>query len=122
TTSVSAGVGALTSAFSFDGDRDKIVVSDFEFPTIGQIAHAQELRGARVEHVPAEADGTIPLERFEAAIDERTALVAVTHICFRNGARLDVEGIGRIAHAGGAPVLVDAYQTIGSLPIDVRAL
>jgi selenocysteine lyase/cysteine desulfurase len=122
TTSVSAGVGALTSAFSFDGDRDKIVVSDFEFPTIGQIAHAQERRGARVEHVPAEADGTIPLERFEAAIDERTALVAVTHVCFRNGARLDVEPIAALAHERGALLLLDAYQSVGSLPIDVRGL
>ena len=76
----------------------------------------------RVVHVPAEADGTIPLERFEAAIDERTALVAVTHVCFRNGGRLDVEGVGRHRARAGAPVLVDAYQTIGSLPIDVRAL
>ncbi|MDX6437014.1 MAG: hypothetical protein QOK34_1848 [Gaiellaceae bacterium] len=46
----------------------------------------------------------------------------MTHVCFRNGGRLDVEGIGRIAHAHGSPVLVDAYQTIGSLPIDVREL
>ena len=68
------------------------------------------------------ADGTIPLERFDAAIDERTALVAVTHVCFRNGGRLDVEGIARIAHEAGAPVLLDAYQAIGSLPLDVREL
>jgi selenocysteine lyase/cysteine desulfurase len=122
TTSVSAGVSALLSGLRFGEGRDTIVVSDFEFPTIGQISHAQERRGVRVVHVPAEADGTIPLERFEAAIDERTALVAVTHICFRNGGRLDVEGVGRIAHEHGAPVLVDAYQTLGSLPIDVRAL
>jgi selenocysteine lyase/cysteine desulfurase len=119
---VSAGVSALVSGLRFGDGRDTIVVSDFEFPTIGQISHAQERRGVRVVHVPAEPDGTIPLERFEAAIDERTALVAVTHVCFRNGGRLDVEGVGRIAHAAGAPVLVDAYQTIGSLPIDVRAL
>jgi selenocysteine lyase/cysteine desulfurase len=122
TTSVSAGVDALASAFSFDGDRDKIVVSDFEFPTIGQIAHAQERRGARVEHVPAEPDGTIPLERFEAAIDERTALVAVTHVCFRNGAKLDIEPIAALAHERGALLLLDAYQSVGSLPVDVRAL
>ena len=83
--------------------RDKVVVSDFEFPTIGQIWHAQERRGVRVVHVPAEADGTIPLERFEAAIDEQTALVAVTHVCFRNGSRLDVEAIARLAHERGAP-------------------
>jgi len=122
TTSVSAGVSALASGLRFDGGRDKVVVSDFEFPTIGQIWHAQERRGLRVEHVPAEADGTIPLERFEAAIDERTALVAVTHVCFRNGSRLDVEAVARLAHERGALVLVDAYQTVGSLPVDVGAL
>jgi selenocysteine lyase/cysteine desulfurase len=122
TTSVSAGVSALASGIGFDGGRDKVVVSDFEFPTIGQIWHAQERRGVRVVHVPAEADGTMPLERFAEAIDERTALVATTHVCFRNGGRLDVEGIARLAHERGALVLVDAYQTVGSLPIDVRAL
>ena len=122
TTSVSAGVSALLSGLDFSSGRDTIVVSDFEFPTIGQISHAQERRGVRVVHVPSEGDGTIPLERFEDAVDERTALVAVTHVCFRNGGRLDVEGIAGIAHERGVPVLVDAYQTIGSLPIDVRAL
>ncbi len=122
TTSVSAGVSALASGLRFDQGRDTVVVSDFEFPTIGQLWHAQERRGIRVVHVPAEADGTIPLERFADAIDERTALVATTHVCFRNGGRLDVEGIARIAHERGALVLVDAYQTVGSLPIDVRAL
>jgi selenocysteine lyase/cysteine desulfurase len=122
TTSVSAGVSALASGLRFGEGRDKVVVSDFEFPTIGQIWHAQERRGVRVEHVPAEADGTIPLERFEAAIDEQTALVAVTHICFRNGSKLDVEAVARLAHERGALVLVDAYQAVGSLPVDVRAL
>ena len=122
TTSVSAGVSALASGLRFGEGRDKVVVSDFEFPTIGQIWHAQERRGVRVEHVPAQADGTIPLERFEARIDEQTALVAVTNVCFRNGSRLDVEAVTRLAHERGALVLVDAYQTVGSMPIDVRAI
>jgi selenocysteine lyase/cysteine desulfurase len=122
TTSVSAGVSALASGLRPGKGRDKVVVSDFEFPTIGQIWHAQERRGVRVEHVPAEADGTIPLEWFEDAIDEQTALVAVTHVCFRNGSRLDVEAVARIAHERGALMLLDAYQTVGSLPVDVRAL
>ena len=122
TTSVSAGVSALASGLRFGEGRDKVVVSDFEFPTIGQIWHAQERLGVRVEHVPAEAGGTIPLERFEAAIDEQTALVAVTNVCFRNGSRLDVGAVTRLAHERGALVLVDAYQTVGSLPVDVRAI
>jgi selenocysteine lyase/cysteine desulfurase len=98
------------------------VISDFEFPTIGQIWHAQERRGARVVHVPAAGDGTIPLEHFEEAIDERTALVAVTQVCFRNGSRNDVQAVVELAHSRGVPVLVDAYQAVGSLPVDVKAI
>jgi selenocysteine lyase/cysteine desulfurase len=122
TTSVSAGVSALASGLSFDNGRDKVVVTDFEFPTIGQIWHAQERRGARIVHVPAEPDATIPLERFEEAIDEQTALVSITHVCFRNGSRLDVGEVIELAHERGALVLLDAYQSVGSIPVDVRSL
>ncbi|MGH3012909.1 MAG: aminotransferase class V-fold PLP-dependent enzyme, partial [Gaiellaceae bacterium] len=122
TTSLSAGVSALCSGLRFEGERTTIVISDFEFPTVGQIAHAQELRGRRVVHVPEAGDATIPLEHFDAAIDDRTALVAVTHVCYRNGSRVDVEGVVRLAHERGALVLLDAYQAAGAIPLDVRAL
>lgn len=121
TTSLSAGVSALVSGLNL-GDRSKVVVSDFEFPTIGQIWHAQERRGVEVVHVPEAADGTIPLEHFDLAIDEETALVSITYVCYRNGAKLDVEGVVSLAHERGALVLLDAYQAAGSFPIDVRAL
>ncbi|HMH88240.1 MAG TPA: aminotransferase class V-fold PLP-dependent enzyme [Steroidobacteraceae bacterium] len=122
TASVSAGLNALASAFDFTGPRNKVVVSDFEFPTNAQIWHAQEPRGARVVHVPRAADGYIPAEMFEKAIDEQTQLVAITHVCFRNGAKLDIPGIVRLARAKGARVLLDCYQSVGSLDIDVKAL
>ena len=122
TASASAGINALASALDFTGPRNKIVISDFEFPTNAQIWHAQERRGARVVHVPRAADGYIPLEHFERAIDDRTQLVAVTHVCFRNGARLDIPGIVKIAHAHGARVLLDTYQAIGALQVDARTL
>src|SRR3954454_18532548 len=93
TTSLSAGVSALASAIDFRA-RPKVVISDYEFPTIGQIWHAQQLRGAEV-HVVAPED-------VEGAIDERTAIVSVTAVCYRNGARLPVEEIARIAHEKGA--------------------
>ena len=121
TTSLSAGVSAFMSGLHFDGGRNKVVVSDFEFPTMGQISHAQELRGADVLHVPAEGS-EVPVERFDEAIDDRTRLVAITAVCYRNGARLDVGEIARIAHARGALVLLDTYQAIGTYPIDVREL
>jgi selenocysteine lyase/cysteine desulfurase len=122
TASVSAGLNALASAMHFSGPRKKVVVSDFEFPTNAQIWHAQEPRGAQVVHVPRAADGYIPLEMFEKAIDEQTQLVAITHVCFRNGAKLDIPGIVRLARAKGAKVLLDCYQSVGSLDIDVKAL
>jgi selenocysteine lyase/cysteine desulfurase len=122
TASVSAGLNALASALRFDGPRNKVVVSDFEFPTNAQIWHAQEPRGAKVVHVPRDADGYIPAEMFEKAIDEQTQLVAITHVCFRNGAKLDIPGIVRIARAKGAKVLLDCYQSVGSLDIDVKKL
>ncbi|WP_157221020.1 aminotransferase class V-fold PLP-dependent enzyme [Flavisphingomonas formosensis] len=122
TASVSAGLNAIASAIDFSGPRNKVVISDFEFPTNAQIWHAQEPRNAEVVHVRADESGYIPLEQFERAIDDRTALVAVTHVCFRNGAKLDIEGIGRIARARGAKILFDCYQSVGSVDIDVTSM
>jgi selenocysteine lyase/cysteine desulfurase len=122
TASASAGINALASALDFSGPRRKVVISDFEFPTNAQIWHAQERFGAEVVHVPAAGDGYIPLEHFARLIDERTQLVAVTQVCFRNGARLDIAGIARLAHERGARVMVDCYQAIGAMTVDARAL
>ena len=120
TTSLSAGVAALASGLRF-ARRSKVVLTDWEFPTIGQIWHAHEARGARVVHVH-EADGTIPLEQFDAAIDDDTLLVSITHVCYRNGAMTDVREVVELAHERGAYVLLDAFQSVGSLPVDVKEL
>jgi selenocysteine lyase/cysteine desulfurase len=122
TASASAGLNALASALDFRGRRNKVVVSDFEFPTNAQIWHAQEPRGARIVHVPRTAQGDIPLESFSRLIDEETQLVAVTHVCFRNGARLDIPGIVRLARERGARVLLDCYQAVGGLTVYVKQL
>lgn len=122
TASVSAGLNALASALDFSGPRNKVIISDFEFPTNAQIWHAQEPRGAQVVHVPRAADGYIPLENFAKLIDEKTQLVAITHVCFRNGAKLDIPGVVRLARAKGAKVLLDCYQSVGSLDLNVKTL
>ena len=122
TASASAGINAIASAIPFDGARNKVVASDFEFPTSGQIWHAQEQRGVRVVHVPEDADGYIPVSHFEQAIDAQTRLVAITHVCFRNGAKLDVAGITKVAHESDALVLLDCFQSVGAVPLDVKAL
>ena len=123
TTSVSQGVSAIVSALPFErGGRTSIVISEHEFPTVGQIAHAQELRGAEVVHVTPEADGSIPVERFAEAIDERTALVCCTTVSYRTGHRHDVAAIAAIARKRGALVLADSYQAVGAIDLDARAL
>ncbi len=122
TTSVSAGVSSLMSGLQHPDGRNKIVMSDFEFPTIGQIVHAQELVGAKVEHVPPAPDITVSLERMAEAIDEETGLVAITHVCFRNGSKTDVKEVVRLAHEAGALVLLDSFQAVGAVPIDVQDL
>ena len=119
TTSASAGINSVASALNFEPGRNKVVVSDFEFPTNAQIWYAQEARGARVVRVE-EKNGYIPPENFEAAIDEETLIVAVTQVCFRNGARLDIPAIVEIARSKGALVLVDGYQGLGTFDFDVH--
>ena len=112
TTSLSAGVSGLASGLRFDGARTKIVLSDVEFPTVGQIWHAQEARGARVVHT----------RDFESEIDDDTLLVSLTHVSYRTGERLPVDEITRLARERGALVLLDAYQSAGTIPLDVGAL
>ena len=119
TTSASASINSVASAMDFSGARKKVVISDFEFPTNAQIWYAQELRGANVVQVQ-ERDGYIPVETFESAIDEETLIVAVTQVCFRNGARLDIPAIGEIARKNGALMLVDGFQGLGTFDFDVR--
>ncbi len=121
TTSVTQGVSGVVSALDLDS-RPRIVISEYEFPTIGQIAHAQELRGAEVVHVTPEPDGSIPPERFADAVDERTALVCCTTVSYRTGHRHDVAEIARIAHDRGALCLADSYQAIGAVDLDAHAL
>jgi selenocysteine lyase/cysteine desulfurase len=123
TTSVSQGVSGIVSALPLvPGERNRIVISEYEFPTVGQIAHAQELRGAEVVHVLPDEQGILPLERFDEAIDERTALVCCTTISYRTGNRQDVAAIARLAHERGALVLADSYQAVGAIALDVGEL
>jgi selenocysteine lyase/cysteine desulfurase len=123
TTSVSQGVNGIVSALPFErGGRSRIVISEYEFPTVGQIAHAQELRGAEVVHVLPGPDGSIPVERFAEAIDDRTALVCCTTMSYRTGHRQDVAEIARVAHSHGALCLADSYQAVGAIDVDARAL
>lgn len=119
--SVSHATSVIATSLGFDEGRDVIVASGAEFPTVGHVWLAQERRGARVRWVPLR-DGAVPLEEYETAIDERTAVVSAAHAYFQNGALQDVRAIARLARERGALSYIDAYQSLGAIPVDVRAL
>jgi selenocysteine lyase/cysteine desulfurase len=119
-TSVSAGINSIASALSFR-ERKKVVMGEFEFPTMGHVWLGQSSRGADVQFVKAEGN-IIPAANYGTAIDSDTIIVPLTHVCFKNGFRSDVKAITQIAHRAGALVMLDDYQDCGSRPVDVKAM
>ena len=119
-TSVSAGINGVASALPFR-ERKKVVMGEFEFPTMGHVWLGQRVRGADVQFVRAEGN-SIPVTNYEKMIDGKTCIVALTHVCFKNGFRSDVVALTRLAHQAGALVMLDDYQDCGTRPIDVKAM
>jgi selenocysteine lyase/cysteine desulfurase len=119
--SVSAAASAVASALDLDGDRRRIVVSGMEFPGVAHVWLAQGRRGALVCHVPTRDSGIEP-DDYNSLIDERTALVSACHAWYVNGFVQDVARIAAQARAAGALSFVDAYQTLGAVPVNVRDL
>jgi selenocysteine lyase/cysteine desulfurase len=116
-TSASAGINPIANALQFDA-RNKVVMSEYEFPTMGHIWLAQRPRGAEIHFL----DGVNDAACYERAVDERTRIVPLTHVSFVNGFRSDVAAIAKIAHAQGALLFLDGYQDCGTRPLDVKAL
>ena len=119
-TSVSAGINGFASALSFQ-ERKKVVMGEFEFPTMGHVWLGQRRRGAEVQFVGAEGN-SIPAANYERMIDRNTCIVPLTHVCFKNGFRSEVSAITQIAHRSGALVMLDDYQDCGTRPVDVKAM
>ena len=103
--SASVGVSSVASALDF-GNRPKVVMGEFEFPTMGQIWLAQSRRGAEVQFLAAE-NGRIPADAYSRTVDDKTLIVPLTHVCFSNGFRSEVPSIVQCAHERGALVMLD---------------
>jgi selenocysteine lyase/cysteine desulfurase len=119
-TSVSAGINGIASALNFR-ERNKVVTGEFEFPTMGQVWLAQQIRGAKVQFAKAQGN-SIPAESYEKLIDRDTLIVPLTHVCFKNGFRTPVADIEKMAHSAGALVMLDDYQDCGTRPVDVKGM
>ena len=112
---VAVAEAIVLSCFEFEPPRNRIVYGEGEFPSVRYLYQAQRRRGADVEIV---ADEAAVLE----AIDERTLLVPISHVLFKTGEIQDLEAIVSRARDAGALVVLDAYQSAGSVPLDVASL
>ena len=112
----------VASCFDFSGKRNKVVYSDMNFPSVMYFWEAQQSRGARVHMVKTDDGITVPLQRLLDAIDETTLLVPISHVIFRSAFIQDARAIIEKAHKVGALVVLDTFQSLGTVPVDVQAL
>jgi kynureninase len=112
----------VASCFDFSGKRNKVVYSDLNFPSVMYFWEAQHQYGARVHMVKTDDGITVPTERLLDAIDEQTLLVPISHVIFRSAYINDAQAIIEKAHRVGAYVVLDTFQSLGTVPVDVTAL
>ena len=117
--STSSALASVASAVDYS-KRNRVVVAELDFPTVSYQWLVRP--GVEVVRVPSDDGSTIDLERFAQAIDDRTAVVATGHVFYATGAIQDVARIAQLARAKGALCVIDGYQAIGQVPVDVRAL
>lgn len=118
--SVSVAVSAVASALDYSR-RPKVVVTALDFPTVIYQWLAKRPLGIEVVVVESPDGVSVPVEAIARAVDDRTALVATSHVYFTTGAIQDITAVAKIAHACGARCLIDAYQSVGQVPVDAPA-
>jgi kynureninase len=114
---------AVLSSLDYSSGRDTIVMTDLDFPSVRYVYDQLATRlGARIVVVPSDDGISIDTQRLVDAIDARTRLVAISHVLFRSAFIMDAAAICAHAHAMGALVSLDAFHSVGVMPVDVKAL
>lgn len=119
---VSEAVSSIANSLDYSGKRNKVVVTDAEFPTVDYIWLANQRYGAKVDFIAVNENHQIDIEEYDRYIDENTLLTSITQVYYLNGFKQDIERIAEIAHSKGSLVLVDAYQCLGTEPVDVKKM
>lgn len=120
---VSNAQATVLSALDYSGPRDTIVMTAMDFPSVRYVYDQLGPRlGARIVVVPSDDGVSIDADRLCAAIDERTRLVAISHVLFRSAFIVDAARVAAHAHRMGALVALDAFHSVGVIPVDVRAI
>lgn len=112
----------VASALDFTGPRNKIVYTDQNFPSNMYVWEGYRSQGARIDCVASDDGVGVPTERLLEAIDEETLLVPISHVCFRSSYLQDARAVCERAREVGALVLLDTYQSLGTVPLDVQDL
>lgn len=118
--SASVAIAAVAESLDYSR-RNKVVVTSLDFPTMAYQWLAKAPRGIEVTVVESPDRISVPVEAIARAVDDRTALVATSHVYFTSGAIQDIRTVAQAAHARGALCLIDAYQSVGQVPVDAPA-
>lgn len=119
---VTVAMEAILAGYDWRGDRNGIVTTDVDFPSVLYLLDGWTRHGARVVRVPS-ADGLeLEVERLVAAIDETTRLVVLSHVLFKSARLIDPAPVVRRAREVGAHVVLDTYQSLGTVPVDATGL
>ncbi len=118
---VTIAQSAILSSLDFSGDRNTVIMTELDFPSV-RYAYEELAKkfGAKVVVIPSEDGITIDHEKLLAAIDERTKLVSISHVLFKSAYIMDADRICAHAHKMGALVSLDAYHSVGIVPVDVQ--
>jgi len=117
--SVSTATAVLASVIDY-GNRPKVVTTTLDFPTVAYQWLVKRPSGVELVVVDSPDGISVPVEAIAEAVDDRTALVATSHVFFTSGAIQDIKAIAKVAHENGALCFVDAYQGVGQIPLDVH--
>ena len=116
---VSQIMATLASCFDYAPTRNKVVYEALQFPTVSYVWQAEQRRGAECVLVPSADGTTIDADAMCAAIDERTLAVPMSHVVFSSAYIQDAKKICDKARSVGAHIILDCYQSIGAVPLDV---
>ncbi len=117
--SISVALSAIAESLDYRR-RPRVVITSLDFPTVAYQWLAKALAGVELIVVDSPDKISVPVEAIARAVDDRTALVVTSHVYFTTGAIQDIKRVAEVAHAHGALCLIDAYQSVGQIPVDVK--
>ncbi|MDE3839106.1 aminotransferase [Bacillus methanolicus] len=119
--SVSDAISAIATSLPYQKEKNKIVFTDIDFPTVGHIWLAQEQFKDNITFIRS-SNGIIHVEQYEKEVKHDTLLTCIPHVCYYNGYMQNLKVIADIVHKKGSLLFVDAYQSAGQIPINVKEM